>query len=90
MYSTHAARANIAILYTSPSPSTHPPANAPPTPLTDLHAHQVNSGTAYWNCGDRVSPFLPWSGRKGSGVGATLSTIGIQSFVIPKGYHLRA
>jgi len=51
---------------------------------------QVNSGTAYWNCGDRVSPFLPWSGRKGSGVGATLSTIGIQSFVIPKGYHLRA
>ncbi len=23
---------------------------------------KVNSGTAYWNCCDRVSPYLPWTG----------------------------
>ena len=27
----------------------------------------VNSGSAYWNCCDRVSPRLPWSGRRHSG-----------------------
>jgi acyl-CoA reductase-like NAD-dependent aldehyde dehydrogenase len=50
---------------------------------------QLNVGTAYWNCCDRVSPNLPWSGRKNSGVGSTLSYIGIRAFVQPKGYHLR-
>ena len=24
----------------------------------------MNSGTVYWNCCDRVSPYTPWSGRK--------------------------
>ncbi len=51
---------------------------------------QLNVGTAYWNCCDRVSPWLPWSGRKHSGFGVTLSYLGIQAFVKPKGYHLRA
>ena len=46
-------------------------------------------GTAYWNCCDRVSPYLPWSGRRHSGTGSTLSYLGIQSFVRPKAYHLR-
>ncbi len=50
---------------------------------------QLNVGTAYWNCCDRVSPNLPWSGRKNSGVGSTLSYMGIRAFVQPKGYHLR-
>jgi acyl-CoA reductase-like NAD-dependent aldehyde dehydrogenase len=50
---------------------------------------QINTGTAYWNCCDRVSPYLPWSGRKHSGIGATLSHIGIRAFTKPKGYHLR-
>lgn len=50
---------------------------------------QMNTGTAYWNCCDRVSPNLPWSGRKHSGIGATLSHIGIRAFTHPKGYHLR-
>jgi acyl-CoA reductase-like NAD-dependent aldehyde dehydrogenase len=49
---------------------------------------KVNSGTVYWNACDRVSPYLPWSGRKGSGIGATLGNEGIQAFVIPKAYHL--
>jgi len=50
---------------------------------------KVNSGTGYWNCCDRVSPALPWSGRKNSGFGATLSHAGIRAFTKPKAYHLR-
>ena len=50
---------------------------------------QVNAGSAYWNCCDRVSPRLPWSGRKHSGLGSTLSVAGIRAFVQPKAWHLR-
>jgi acyl-CoA reductase-like NAD-dependent aldehyde dehydrogenase len=50
---------------------------------------QVNAGTAYWNCCDRVSPRLPWTGRKASGLGVTLSRYGIEAFLRPKAYHLR-
>jgi acyl-CoA reductase-like NAD-dependent aldehyde dehydrogenase len=50
---------------------------------------QMNTGTVYWNCCDRVSAALPWSGRKNSGIGATLSYQGIRAFVQPKAYHLR-
>lgn len=50
---------------------------------------QINSGTAYWNCCDRVSGALPWSGRGHSGFGATLSVAGIRAFTKPKAYHLR-
>lgn len=48
----------------------------------------VNAGTAYWNCCDRVSPRLPWTGRGHSGIGSTLGQIGIRAFVQPKAYHL--
>ncbi len=50
---------------------------------------QMNSGTVYWNCCDRVSPNIPWSGRGHSGLGSTLSHAGIRAFVQPKSYHLR-
>lgn len=50
---------------------------------------KINTGTVYWNCCDRVSPNLPWSGRKSSGIGSTLSHIGIRAFTQPKAYHLR-
>jgi acyl-CoA reductase-like NAD-dependent aldehyde dehydrogenase len=50
---------------------------------------QINTGTVYWNCCDRVSASLPWSGRKNSGLGATLSYQGIRAFVQPKAYHIR-
>jgi acyl-CoA reductase-like NAD-dependent aldehyde dehydrogenase len=46
-------------------------------------------GSAYINCCDRVSPRLPWTGRKHSGIGSTLSTLGIQAFVQPKAWHIR-
>ena len=50
---------------------------------------RVNSGSVYWNCCDRVSPRLPWSGHADSGFGVTLSTYGIQTFTRPKAWHLR-
>jgi acyl-CoA reductase-like NAD-dependent aldehyde dehydrogenase len=50
---------------------------------------KMHSGTAYWNCCDRVSAAVPWSGRKNSGIGATLSHIGLRAFTHPKAYHLR-
>jgi acyl-CoA reductase-like NAD-dependent aldehyde dehydrogenase len=51
---------------------------------------QVNAGSAYWNCCDRVSPRLPWSGRGHSGLGSTLGLAGIRAFVQPKAWHLKA
>jgi len=50
---------------------------------------QVQAGSVYWNCCDRVSPRLPWSGVKHSGIGLTLSTYGIETFTRPKAWHLR-
>ena len=50
---------------------------------------QVNAGSVYWNCCDRVSPRLPWSGVKHSGIGLTLSVEGIRTFTRPKAWHLR-
>jgi acyl-CoA reductase-like NAD-dependent aldehyde dehydrogenase len=51
---------------------------------------RVNAGTVYWNCCDRVSPRLPWSGYGDSGIGLTLSTEGIRTFTRPKAWHLRS
>ncbi|MGN6211995.1 aldehyde dehydrogenase family protein [Parafilimonas sp.] len=51
---------------------------------------QLNVGTGYWNCCDRVSAALPWSGRKHSGFGTTLSHAGLRTFTKPKAYHLRS
>lgn len=51
---------------------------------------QVNAGSVYWNCCDRVSPRLPWSGYGDSGIGVTLSDYGIQTFCRPKAWHLRS
>jgi len=50
---------------------------------------QLRAGSLYWNCCDRVSPRLPWSGYGDSGVGLTLSKYGIQAFTRPRAWHLR-
>jgi len=50
---------------------------------------RVNAGSLYWNCCDRVSPRLPWSGYGDSGVGLTLSSYGIETFTRPRAWHLR-
>ena len=49
----------------------------------------MDTGTGYWNCCDRVSAAVPWSGRKHSGIGTTLSHQGLRAFVKPKAYHLK-
>jgi acyl-CoA reductase-like NAD-dependent aldehyde dehydrogenase len=51
---------------------------------------QVRAGSVYWNCCDRVSPRLPWSGRGHSGLGTVLSKYGILTFVQPKAWHLKS
>lgn len=51
---------------------------------------QLHAGSLYWNCCDRVSPRLPWSGSGDSGVGLTLSKYGIQAFTRPRAWHLRS
>jgi acyl-CoA reductase-like NAD-dependent aldehyde dehydrogenase len=48
---------------------------------------RVNAGSVYINACDRVSPRLPWTGRKHSGIGSTLSTYGIRAFLQPKAWH---
>ena len=50
---------------------------------------EINSGTGYLNCCDRVSAYLPWSGRGNSGLGSSLSKHGLYTFCHPKGLHLR-
>lgn len=50
----------------------------------------LKTGSAYWNCCDRVSPRLPWSGRGHSGLGTTLSLAGMSTFLQPRAWHLRA
>jgi acyl-CoA reductase-like NAD-dependent aldehyde dehydrogenase len=51
---------------------------------------QINAGTVYWNCCDRVSPKLPWAGRGHSGIGCTLSHYGIETFLRLKAWHLKS
>jgi acyl-CoA reductase-like NAD-dependent aldehyde dehydrogenase len=48
---------------------------------------RVDAGSVYINACDRVSPRLPWTGRKHSGIGSTLSTYGIRAFLQPKAWH---
>lgn len=50
---------------------------------------RIDSGTGYINCCDRVSAGLPWSGRKHSGFGATLSHQGLRAFTQTKAMHVR-
>lgn len=50
---------------------------------------QVDAGTGYWNCCDRVSAAVPWSGRRHSGFGSTLSHAGLRAFTKPKAYQLK-
>ncbi|NLR79868.1 aldehyde dehydrogenase family protein [Chitinophaga eiseniae] len=51
---------------------------------------QVNSGTGYWNCCDRVTAGLPWAGRKHSGFGATLSHQGLRAFTKTKSWQMKS
>eukprot|EP00474_Spongospora_subterranea_P009388 CRZ09846.1 hypothetical protein [Spongospora subterranea] len=49
----------------------------------------LNVGTIYQNRCDYLDPELPWSGRKASGKGLSLSHLAYQSFTKTKSYNLR-
>jgi acyl-CoA reductase-like NAD-dependent aldehyde dehydrogenase len=52
-------------------------------------ADKLNSGTVYLNRCDYLHPELPWSGRKLSGVGCSLSKYGFSAFYKLKGLNFR-
>ena len=62
----------------------------PDEPRARAILRRLDVGSAYWNCCDRVSPRLPWSGRGHSGLGTTLSTYGLLTFTHPRSWHLLA
>jgi acyl-CoA reductase-like NAD-dependent aldehyde dehydrogenase/uncharacterized protein YceH (UPF0502 family) len=45
-------------------------------------------GNAYWNRSDRSSVRLPWSGRRHSGLGVSMSESGVRALVREKAWHL--
>lgn len=48
---------------------------------------ELDCGTVYLNRCDSVNPYLPWAGRKLSGVGVSLSKYGFSPFYKLKGYN---
>ncbi len=50
---------------------------------------RVTTGTWFMNRCDYLDPDLAWTGRKKSGRGVTLSTLGYDHLTLPKSYHLR-
>lgn len=50
---------------------------------------RVETGTVFMNRCDHVDPFLPWSGVKDTGRGASLGAHGFSAVTRPKAYHLR-
>lgn len=50
---------------------------------------RVNTGTWFMNRCDYLDPDLAWTGRKNSGRGVTLSTLGYEHLTLPKSFHLR-
>ena len=50
---------------------------------------RVDTGTWFMNRCDYLDPDLAWTGRKNSGRGVTLSTLGYEHLTLPKSFHLR-
>lgn len=51
--------------------------------------NQIETGTWFMNRCDYVDPALPWTGKKDSGLGASLSRDGYASLTQLKSFHLR-
>lgn len=49
---------------------------------------RLETGSVYLNSCTKLSPSLPWGGRKHSGLGSTLSTLGLEACVKPKSWYL--
>jgi acyl-CoA reductase-like NAD-dependent aldehyde dehydrogenase len=52
-------------------------------------ARRLDAGTVFMNRCDFLDPALPWSGRKDSGRGASLSALGYDALTRPKAIHFR-
>jgi len=50
---------------------------------------QLDAGTVYMNRCDFLDPYLPWSGRKDSGKGVSLSHLAFHSLTRTKGYNFK-
>jgi acyl-CoA reductase-like NAD-dependent aldehyde dehydrogenase len=49
---------------------------------------RLDVGNAYWNTADRSAVRLPWSGRRNSGLGTSMSEAGVRAFAREKAWHL--
>jgi len=49
---------------------------------------RLDVGNAYWNTADRSCVRLPWSGRRHSGLGTSMSESGVRTFTREKAWHL--
>jgi acyl-CoA reductase-like NAD-dependent aldehyde dehydrogenase len=49
---------------------------------------RLDVGNAYWNTADRSCVRLPWSGRRHSGLGTSMSESGVRAFTREKAWHL--
>jgi acyl-CoA reductase-like NAD-dependent aldehyde dehydrogenase len=52
-------------------------------------ARSLDYGTVFMNRCDYLDPALPWSGRKDSGRGVSLSALGFEGLTRPKSIHFR-
>jgi acyl-CoA reductase-like NAD-dependent aldehyde dehydrogenase len=50
---------------------------------------RIEAGTIFLNRCDYLDPALAWTGRKNSGVGCTLSSLGFEHLTQPKSFHFR-
>eukprot|EP00003_Mantamonas_plastica_P013080 TRINITY_DN23043_c0_g1_i1.p2 TRINITY_DN23043_c0_g1~~TRINITY_DN23043_c0_g1_i1.p2 ORF type:complete len:121 (+),score=26.37 TRINITY_DN23043_c0_g1_i1:37-399(+) len=50
---------------------------------------KLDVGTVFWNTCDQAEPWMPWTGRKASGQGVTLSYLGTQAMAKPKAVYVR-
>jgi acyl-CoA reductase-like NAD-dependent aldehyde dehydrogenase len=48
---------------------------------------RLDVGNAYWNTSDRSSVRLPWSGRRHSGLGVSMSESGVRALTREKAWH---
>jgi len=62
---------------------------ARPAERAERFAERVRVGTVFMNRCDYLDPYLPWTGRKNSGKGASLSSHGFKAVTRLKAIHLK-
>jgi acyl-CoA reductase-like NAD-dependent aldehyde dehydrogenase len=57
--------------------------------LAEHMLNKLDVGTGFWNACGEMSAALPWSGRRGSGMGLTLGMPGLRHLTRPKSFSMR-